>query len=153
VDWGDSLVVGNLYICHELGPGSLFFKKKDLFIYLLYVSTLKLSSDAPEEGIGSHYRWWLCATTWLLGFELRTSGRAVSALNRLSHLSSSHFGPCLLQPLIQFLISCIHTKKKKQQKKAGKTAQWRQYWLCSPDESIVFCFWNPGKGGSREMSS
>jgi hypothetical protein len=40
---------------------------------LMYVSTLLLSSDTPEEGIGSHYRW--------LGFELRTSGRAVSALN------------------------------------------------------------------------
>jgi hypothetical protein len=26
-------------------------------VYLLYVSTLKLSSDTLEEGIGSHYRW------------------------------------------------------------------------------------------------
>jgi hypothetical protein len=25
-----------------------------LFIYLMYVSTLLLSSDTPEEGIGSH---------------------------------------------------------------------------------------------------
>jgi hypothetical protein len=31
----------------------------------------------PEEGIGSHYRW-LWATLWLLGIELRTSGRASS---------------------------------------------------------------------------
>jgi hypothetical protein len=28
-----------------------------LFIYLMYVSTLSLSSDTPEEGIRSHYRW------------------------------------------------------------------------------------------------
>jgi len=39
-----------------------------------------LSSDTPEEVIGSHYRW-LWVTMWFLGFELRTSGRAVSALN------------------------------------------------------------------------
>jgi hypothetical protein len=26
-----------------------------LFAYLMYVSTLSLSSDTPEEGIGSHY--------------------------------------------------------------------------------------------------
>ena len=47
---------------------------------LFYVSTLQLSSDTPEEGIRSHYRW-LWDTMWLLGFELRTSGRAASALN------------------------------------------------------------------------
>jgi hypothetical protein len=45
----------------------------------MYVSTLLLSSDTPEEGIGSHYRW-LWAT--MLGTELRTFGRTVSALNR-----------------------------------------------------------------------
>jgi hypothetical protein len=44
------------------------------------VCTLSLSSDTPEGGIRSHYRW-LWATMWLLGIELRTSGRAVSALN------------------------------------------------------------------------
>ena len=33
----------------------------------------------PEEGVRSHYGW-LWATMWLLGFELRTFGRAVSAL-------------------------------------------------------------------------
>ena len=54
--------------------------KKDLFIHLLYVSTLWLSSDTPEEVIWSHYGW-LWATMWLLLFELRTSGRAFSALN------------------------------------------------------------------------
>ena len=35
----------------------------------------------PEEGIRSRYRW-LWATIWVLGIELRTSGRAASALNR-----------------------------------------------------------------------
>jgi hypothetical protein len=44
------------------------------------MSKLLLSSDTAEEGIESHYRW-LWATMWLLGFELRTSGRVVSALN------------------------------------------------------------------------
>jgi hypothetical protein len=41
---------------------------------------LYLSSDTPEEDIRSHYGW-LWATMWLWGFELRTSGRAASALN------------------------------------------------------------------------
>jgi hypothetical protein len=44
-----------------------------LFIWVLFRHTL-------EECIGSHYRW-LWTTMWLLGIELRTSGRAVSALN------------------------------------------------------------------------
>jgi hypothetical protein len=44
------------------------------------MSTLTLSPDTPEEGIRSRYRW-LWATMWLLGIELRISGRAVSALN------------------------------------------------------------------------
>ena len=47
----------------------------------MYVNILPLSSDTPEEGIGSHYRW-LWATMWLLGIELRTLWRAVSAPNR-----------------------------------------------------------------------
>jgi hypothetical protein len=45
----------------------------------MYVSTLLLFSDTPEEGIKSHYRW-LWATMGLLGIELRTPRRAVSAL-------------------------------------------------------------------------
>jgi hypothetical protein len=44
------------------------------------MSTLLLSSDTAELGIRSHYRW-MRATMWLLGIELRFSGRAVSALN------------------------------------------------------------------------
>jgi hypothetical protein len=39
-----------------------------------------MSSDTLEEGVKSHYGW-LWATMWLLGFELRTFGRAASALN------------------------------------------------------------------------
>jgi hypothetical protein len=46
----------------------------------MYVTTLSLSSDTPEEGIRFCYRW-LWATIWLLEIELRTSGRAISALN------------------------------------------------------------------------
>jgi hypothetical protein len=57
---------------------SRFFFKVYLFMYR---STLSLSSDIPEEDIWFHYRW-LWATMKFLGIELRTSGRAVSALNR-----------------------------------------------------------------------
>jgi hypothetical protein len=39
-----------------------------------------LGSHCCEEGIRFHYRW-LLATMWLLGIELRTSGRALGALN------------------------------------------------------------------------
>ena len=51
---------------------------KDLFI--MYLSTLLLSSDTSVEGIRSCYRW-LWATMWLLGIELKTFGRAVIVLN------------------------------------------------------------------------
>ena len=53
---------------------------KDLFIYFMYVSTLSLSLETREKDIRSLYRW-LLATMWLLGIEVRTSGRAVSAPN------------------------------------------------------------------------
>jgi len=55
----------------------LFFQR---FIYCMYTSILSLSSDTPKEDIRSRYRW-LWATMLLLGFELRTPGRAVRALN------------------------------------------------------------------------
>jgi len=60
---------------HHCLPLTIFFK-----IFFMYMSTLYPSSDTPREGIRFHYRW-LWATMWLLGIELRTSGRAVSALN------------------------------------------------------------------------
>ena len=56
----------------------IFFR--DLFILFMYMSTLLLPSEPPEEGIRSHYRW-LWATMWLLGVALRSAGRAVRALN------------------------------------------------------------------------
>ena len=66
------------------GDHFLFFFQKIFyfysFIYLLFMCTLLLSSDTPEGCIRSHYRW-LWATMWLLGSDLRTSGRVVSALN------------------------------------------------------------------------
>jgi hypothetical protein len=37
---------------------SLFpFSFLDLFIYFMYMHTHCHSSDRPEEGVGSHYRW------------------------------------------------------------------------------------------------
>ena len=57
-----------------------FFPSIYLFTYLLYVSTLSLSSDTPEESVRSRYGW-LWAIMWLLGFELRTFRRTVGALN------------------------------------------------------------------------
>ena len=56
-------------LCHTL-----------IYLFILYMSTWWLSSDTPEKGVASHYRW-LWATMWLLGIELRTYGRVVSALN------------------------------------------------------------------------
>jgi len=62
-----------------------FFKRKKIYVCVCvcvcYVCIcMSLSSDTPEEGIRSDYRW-LWATMWLLGIELRTPGRAVVALN------------------------------------------------------------------------
>jgi hypothetical protein len=53
----------------------------------MYVSTLLLSSNTPEESTGLHYKW-LWAIMWLLGIELSTSGTAVSVLSHLSNPSS-----------------------------------------------------------------
>ena len=65
---------------HFPGPIlSAFFKKR--CIYYLYEYTAAVFRHTLEKCIRSHYRW-LWATMWLLGIELRTSGRAVSALNR-----------------------------------------------------------------------
>ena len=43
-----------------------------------------MSSDTPEEGVRSHYGW-LCATMWLLGFELRTEEQSVFLPAEPSH--------------------------------------------------------------------
>jgi len=56
--WGPCMWKSQVYFSESLfSPLSLSFKG---FIYFMYVSTLSLSSDTPEEGIGSHYRWLRC---------------------------------------------------------------------------------------------
>jgi hypothetical protein len=45
----------NKYIDKNFKIVPIFFK--DLFVYFMYLSTLQLSSDAPEEGVRSYYRW------------------------------------------------------------------------------------------------
>ena len=65
------------------------------------MSTLLLSSDTPEENIGSHYRW-LWITMWLLGIKLRTSERAVSAV-LLTAEPSLQPSPFLLKNAICFI--------------------------------------------------
>jgi hypothetical protein len=37
------------------GNGIFFFLH--IFIYFIYLNTLSLFSDTPEEGIRSHYKW------------------------------------------------------------------------------------------------
>ena len=58
-------------IRYSSGENSLFsseshFFKKYLFVYFMCMSTPLLSSDTPEEGIRSHYRW-LWATNVVAG--------------------------------------------------------------------------------------
>jgi len=49
------------------------------YVYIIQLSAC-MYACRPEEGTRPHYRW-LWATMWLLGIEVRTPGRAVSALN------------------------------------------------------------------------
>ena len=69
----------NPFLVFDLCPSILFF------FFLKFISCLWLHCSClqthQKRGIRSHYRW-LWATMWLLGLELRTFGRAVSALNR-----------------------------------------------------------------------
>jgi hypothetical protein len=69
---------------HSLSPCLLW--PKDLLLYIDTVADFRPS----EEGDRSHYRW-LWATTWLLGFELRTFRRAVSALTHWASLPVPSF--------------------------------------------------------------
>ena len=69
----------------EVNLRSFFLRSHWLLSFLSFYFFLRFIhlfeySDTPEEGFRSHYSW-LWATMWLLGFELRTSGRAVGALN------------------------------------------------------------------------
>jgi len=73
---------------------SIFLEK----IYFMHVNIQWLSSD-----IRYHYRW-LWATMWLLGIELRTSERAVSALNRWT-ISPAPWRVCLFVCL--FCLFCF----------------------------------------------
>ena len=68
VAWADSKA--SSFLC------LVFFFK----IYLLCIQCFFCIYACIEEGAKSHYRW-LWATMWLLGIELRTSGRAGCALN------------------------------------------------------------------------
>ena len=80
------------------------------------MSILSLSSDTPEEGIRSLYRW-LWATMWLLGIELGTSGRAVRALNHwaiapapsLEIIDSwlSRWEPHSFLPLVLYILTAV----------------------------------------------
>jgi hypothetical protein len=49
--------LNNLRLMGDSAIGVLFFFFFFFLIYLLYVSTLKLSSDTPEEGARSRYGW------------------------------------------------------------------------------------------------
>jgi hypothetical protein len=97
---------------------------KDLFIYFMYMSTLSLSSGTPEEGIGSHYRW-LWATMWLLGIELRTSGKAGRALDYCWATSPAHI--CLFLVILLFIYMSVLPAYKS------------VYYLCA------WCLWRPEK--------
>ena len=55
------------------------FLKKDLFIICKYTVAVFRCTRRGRQ-ISLHYGW-LWATMWLLGFDLRTFGRVVSALN------------------------------------------------------------------------
>jgi hypothetical protein len=68
------------------------------------MSTELLSSDTPEEGIRSHYIW-----LWLLGIELRTSGRTVGAFLLLLVVVLLNVEP-FLQPSNQVLKIIIKNK-------------------------------------------
>ena len=56
----------------------LFFLKRFIYLFNVYGYTVAVFRYT-RKGIGSHYRW-LWAAMWLLGIELRTSGRTLSAL-------------------------------------------------------------------------
>jgi hypothetical protein len=85
----------------------------------MYVSTLLLSSNTPEEGIGPHYRW-LWTTMWLLGFELRTSGRAVRALNHWA------ISPTWIIDFAQHILEIVlaHSKISRRTEVYGVRSYW-----------------------------
>jgi hypothetical protein len=64
-----------------------YFLKIYLFISCMWVHCCYLQTH-QKRALDPHYRW-LWATMWLLGIELRTSGRAVSVLNHWA-ISPAH---------------------------------------------------------------
>jgi hypothetical protein len=80
---------------YTLTPSQKGLGMKFVFVFLfvclfcfLIVSYVSKYTKCRFRHTGSHYRW-LWATTWLLGIELRTSGRTVSALNHWA-ISPAH---------------------------------------------------------------
>lgn len=96
---GDSEQCGSLQWKHlnseeDSGGTREIVSRAFLFINLFYVWVLYLIhmvyTTMPEENDRSPYRW-LWAIMWLVGIELRTSGRALSTLNhRLISLALSY---------------------------------------------------------------
>jgi len=95
-----------LWLTASVSPVGLIWWFFLRFIFLC-IWVLSLSSDTPEEGIGSHYRL-LWATMWLLGIELRTSGRAVSAFN---HWAISPASWCFLSVICSLFIYLVTSPK------------------------------------------
>lgn len=65
------------------------------FLFKIYLLCIIVFCLHVRKGIKSQYRWFW-ATTWLLGIELKTSGRTSSALS-LRHVSSPDL--CFLKEL------------------------------------------------------
>ena len=63
------------FFSNEINGFFFFSFFKDLFVCLMYVSTLPLPSDTLEDDIRSHYRW-VWVNMWFLGTEYRTSERS-----------------------------------------------------------------------------
>ena len=75
---GEVLCLGLLTICDT--QSMLSFGILVLLIFFIWVHCSCLQTHTSRVCIRSHYRW-LWSTMWLLGIELRTYVRAVSALN------------------------------------------------------------------------
>jgi hypothetical protein len=88
-----------------------------LDLFILCMRTLSLSSDTPMEDIRFHYRWLWATTMWLLGIELKTSGRTASVLLTaepslqplISYLIWKMFGTSYLKEFICTYLYCTHT--------------------------------------------
>ena len=77
----------------------IYFYAWMLYAWMLWTMNLHIQCY-PEEGIRFHYRW-LWATIWSLGVELRTSGRAASALNGWAISPALVFVKCFVDFIIE----------------------------------------------------